>query len=136
MTDLMAEDLGLAVNAARAELRIPVIVAPAAQQALRLASSHGLGRKDFTAIYTFPQAVESATCLRLSWGLERAPRPRLRRRAPAEPGRPLSHARWVVGLRARPCGQRSGVRAWQLVALSVVTSRAFRAVSFAACWTS
>lgn len=52
MTDLMAKDLGLAVNAAR-ELRVPVFVAPAAQQALRLASSHGLGRKDFTAIYTF-----------------------------------------------------------------------------------
>ena len=52
MTDLMAKDLGLAVNAAR-ELRIPVIVAPAAQQALRLASSHGFGRKDFTAIYAF-----------------------------------------------------------------------------------
>src|SRR5213595_932849 len=52
MTDLMAKDLGLAVNAAR-ELRIPVIVSPAAQQALRLASSHGYGRKDFTAIYQF-----------------------------------------------------------------------------------
>ena len=52
MTDLMAKDLGLAVNAAR-ELRIPVMVSPAAQQALRLASSHGLGRKDFTAIYQF-----------------------------------------------------------------------------------
>jgi 3-hydroxyisobutyrate dehydrogenase len=52
MTDLMAKDLGLAVNAAR-ELRVPVVVAPAAQQALRLASSHGLGRKDFTSIYTF-----------------------------------------------------------------------------------
>jgi 3-hydroxyisobutyrate dehydrogenase len=52
MTDLMAKDLGLAVNAAR-DLRIPVIVSPAAQQALRLASSHGLGRKDFTAIYQF-----------------------------------------------------------------------------------
>ena len=52
MTDLMAKDLGLAVNAAR-ELRIPVLVSPAAQQALRLASSHGLGRKDFTAIYQF-----------------------------------------------------------------------------------
>ena len=52
MTDLMAKDLGLAVNAAR-ELRIPVVVAPAAQQALRLASSHGLGRKDFTSIYQF-----------------------------------------------------------------------------------
>ncbi len=52
MTDLMAKDLGLAVNAAR-ELRIPVLVSSAAQQALRLASSHGLGRKDFTSIYQF-----------------------------------------------------------------------------------
>jgi 3-hydroxyisobutyrate dehydrogenase len=52
MTDLMAKDLGLAVSAAR-DLRVPVVVAPAAQQILRLASSHGLGRKDFTAIYTF-----------------------------------------------------------------------------------
>ena len=52
MTDLMAKDLGLAVNAAR-ELRIPVMVSPIAQQALRLASSHGYGRKDFTAIYQF-----------------------------------------------------------------------------------
>jgi 3-hydroxyisobutyrate dehydrogenase len=52
MTDLMAKDLGLAVDAAR-QLRVPVVVAPAAQQVLRLASSHGLGRKDFTAIYTF-----------------------------------------------------------------------------------
>ena len=52
MTDLMAKDLGLAVNAAR-ELRVPVVVAPAAQQILRLASSHGLGRKDFSAVYQF-----------------------------------------------------------------------------------
>jgi 3-hydroxyisobutyrate dehydrogenase len=52
MTDLMAKDLGLAVDAAR-QLRVPVVVAPAAQQVLRLASSHGLGRKDFTAVYTF-----------------------------------------------------------------------------------
>jgi 3-hydroxyisobutyrate dehydrogenase len=52
MTDLMAKDLGLAVNAAR-ELRVPAVVAAAAQQVLRLASSHGLGRKDFTAVYTF-----------------------------------------------------------------------------------
>lgn len=52
MTDLMAKDLGLAVNAARA-LRVPVVVAPAAQQLLRLASSHGLGRKDFTSVYRF-----------------------------------------------------------------------------------
>jgi 3-hydroxyisobutyrate dehydrogenase len=52
MTDLMAKDLGLAVNAAR-ELRVPAVVASAAQQVLRLASSHGLGRKDFTAVYTF-----------------------------------------------------------------------------------
>jgi 3-hydroxyisobutyrate dehydrogenase len=52
MTDLMAKDLGLAVNAAR-ELRVPVAVAPAAQQLLRLASSHGYGRKDFSAVYAF-----------------------------------------------------------------------------------
>jgi 3-hydroxyisobutyrate dehydrogenase len=52
MTDLMAKDLGLAVNAAR-QLRIPVAVAPAAQQLLRLASSHGFGRKDFSSVYAF-----------------------------------------------------------------------------------
>lgn len=51
-TDLMCKDLGLAVASAR-QLRVPVVVAPAAQQVLRLASSHGLGRKDFTAVYTF-----------------------------------------------------------------------------------
>jgi 3-hydroxyisobutyrate dehydrogenase len=51
-TDLMAKDLGLAVNAAR-ELRVPVFVAPAAQQVLRLASSHGLGRKDVSVVYAF-----------------------------------------------------------------------------------
>jgi 3-hydroxyisobutyrate dehydrogenase len=51
-TDLMAKDLGLAVNAAR-NLRVPVVVAPAAQQILRLASSHGLGRKDFSSVYAF-----------------------------------------------------------------------------------
>ena len=52
MTDLMAKDLGLAVSAAR-DLRVPVFVAPAAQQLLRLASSHGLGRKDFSVVYQF-----------------------------------------------------------------------------------
>src|SRR5262245_6987393 len=52
MTDLMCKDVGLAVEAARA-LRIPVFVAPAAQQVYRLASSHGLGRKDFTSVYSF-----------------------------------------------------------------------------------
>jgi len=52
MTDLMAKDLGLAVNAAR-ELRVPVSVAAAAQQLLRLASSHGYGRKDFSSVYAF-----------------------------------------------------------------------------------
>jgi 3-hydroxyisobutyrate dehydrogenase len=52
MTDLMAKDLGLAVEAARA-LRVPVFVAPAAQQLLRLASSHGYGRKDFSVVYAF-----------------------------------------------------------------------------------
>src|SRR5262244_4570226 len=51
-TDLMAKDLGLAVNAAR-ELRVPLAVAPAAQQILRLASSHGHGRKDFSVVYEF-----------------------------------------------------------------------------------
>jgi len=51
-TDLMAKDLGLAVNAAR-EQRVPVVVAPAAQQILRLASSHGYGRKDFSSVYAF-----------------------------------------------------------------------------------
>ena len=51
MTDLMCKDLGLAMDAARA-LRIPVFAAPAAQQLYRLASSHGLGRKDFTSVYT------------------------------------------------------------------------------------
>jgi 3-hydroxyisobutyrate dehydrogenase len=52
MTDLMCKDLGLAVDAARS-LRIPLFVAPAAQQVYRLASSHGLGRRDFTSVYTF-----------------------------------------------------------------------------------
>jgi 3-hydroxyisobutyrate dehydrogenase len=52
MTDLMAKDLGLAVTAAR-EKRVPVIVAPAAQQLYRLASSHGLGREDCSAVYKF-----------------------------------------------------------------------------------
>jgi 3-hydroxyisobutyrate dehydrogenase len=51
-TDLMCKDLGLAVDAARA-LRVPVFVAAAAQQVLRLASSHGLGRQDFTSVYAF-----------------------------------------------------------------------------------
>jgi 3-hydroxyisobutyrate dehydrogenase len=52
MTDLMCKDLGLAVSAAR-QLRVPVFVAAAAQELLRLASSHGLGRKDFSAVYAF-----------------------------------------------------------------------------------
>jgi len=52
MTDLMAKDLGLAVGAAR-DKRVPVVVAPAAQQLYRMASSHGLGREDFSAVYKF-----------------------------------------------------------------------------------
>jgi 3-hydroxyisobutyrate dehydrogenase len=52
MTDLMAKDLGLAVNAAR-EKRVPVAVAAAAQQIYRMASPHGLGRKDCAAVYQF-----------------------------------------------------------------------------------
>lgn len=55
MTDLMCKDLGLAVDAARG-LRIPLFVAPAAQQVYRLASSHGLGRQDFTSVYSFLRA--------------------------------------------------------------------------------
>jgi 3-hydroxyisobutyrate dehydrogenase len=51
MTDLMCKDLGLAVDAARA-LRLPVFVAGVAQQVYRLASAQGLGRKDFTSVYT------------------------------------------------------------------------------------
>ena len=43
------------VDAARA-LRVPVFAAPAAQQLYRLASSHGLGRKDFTSVYTLLKA--------------------------------------------------------------------------------
>jgi len=52
MTDLMAKDLGLAVAAAR-DKRVPVVVAPAAQQLYRMASSHGWGRKDFSSVYQF-----------------------------------------------------------------------------------
>ena len=52
MTDLMAKDLGVAVGAAR-EKRVPVVVAPAAQQLYRMACSHGLGREDFSAVYKF-----------------------------------------------------------------------------------
>ena len=52
MTDLMAKDLGLAVAAAR-EKRVPVAVAAAAQQLYRMASAHGLGRKDCASVYRF-----------------------------------------------------------------------------------
>ncbi len=52
MTDLMAKDLGLAVNAAR-EKRVPATVAAAATQVYRMASAHGLGRKDCAAVYRF-----------------------------------------------------------------------------------
>jgi 3-hydroxyisobutyrate dehydrogenase len=53
--DLMCKDLGLAVDAARA-LRVPVGVASAAQQILRMASSHGYGRKDVSSVYAFLSA--------------------------------------------------------------------------------
>lgn len=52
MTDLMAKDLGLAVGAAR-DKRVPAAVAAAAQQVYRMASSHGLGRKDCASVYRF-----------------------------------------------------------------------------------
>jgi 3-hydroxyisobutyrate dehydrogenase len=55
--DLMCKDLGLAVNAAR-ELRVPGAVSSAAQQVLRMASSHGYGRKDVSAVYQFLQASQ------------------------------------------------------------------------------
>ncbi len=50
--DLMAKDLGLAVTAARG-LRLPVLVARAAHQVLRLASAHGFGRKDYSSVDAF-----------------------------------------------------------------------------------
>ncbi len=56
--DLMCKDLGLAVNAAR-ELRVPVAVSSAAQQVLRMASSHGYGKKDVSAVYAFLEASRS-----------------------------------------------------------------------------
>ena len=52
MTDLMAKDLALAVNAAR-EKRVPTPVAAAAHQVYRMASAHGLGRKDCASVYRF-----------------------------------------------------------------------------------
>ena len=57
MTDLMAKDLGLAVSAAR-EKRVPVAVAPAAQQLYR----HGLlaraRARGFLLGLQIPEAVE------------------------------------------------------------------------------
>ena len=35
------------------ELRVPAVVASAAQQLLRLASSHGFGRKNYSSVYAF-----------------------------------------------------------------------------------
>jgi 3-hydroxyisobutyrate dehydrogenase len=57
-TDLMAKDLGLAVNAAR-EARVPAMVAAAAQQTYRLASAHGFGRKDCASVFQFLKAASS-----------------------------------------------------------------------------
>jgi 3-hydroxyisobutyrate dehydrogenase len=51
MTDLMAKDLGLAVMAGR-EQRVPLFTASAALQLYRLASAQGLGRKDFSSVFT------------------------------------------------------------------------------------
>ena len=55
MTDLMAkvmaQDLGLAVMAGR-EQRVPLFTASAALQLYRLASAQGLGRKDFSSVYS------------------------------------------------------------------------------------
>ena len=57
MTDLMAKDHGLAVSAA-SETRVPVVVAPAAQQLYRIASSHGQGRERFLIAVQIPETVE------------------------------------------------------------------------------
>ena len=54
--DLMCKDLGLAVNAAR-ELRVPVAVSSAAQQVLRMASSHGYGREGRLGRVRVPRGV-------------------------------------------------------------------------------
>ncbi len=51
MTDLMAKDLGLVVMAGR-EQRVPLFTASAALQLYRLASAQGLGRKDFSSVFT------------------------------------------------------------------------------------
>lgn len=60
MTDLMAKDLGLVVMAGR-EQRVPLFTASVAMQLYRLASAHGLGRKDFSSVYTLLKpASESA----------------------------------------------------------------------------
>lgn len=60
MTDLMAKDLGLVVMAGR-EQRVPLPLASVAMQLYRLASAHGLGRKDFSSVYTLLKpASESA----------------------------------------------------------------------------
>ncbi len=60
MTDLMAKDLGLAVMAGREE-RVPLFTASAAFQLYRLASAQGLGRRDFSAVYSLLKpASESA----------------------------------------------------------------------------
>ncbi len=65
MTDLMAKDLGLAVNAAR-ELRQPLFVAPVALEVYRLASSHGLRAKGFLLGLYLPQTLPTrSSCLRL-----------------------------------------------------------------------
>jgi 3-hydroxyisobutyrate dehydrogenase len=58
MTDLMAKDLGLAVRSAW-EMRQPLFLAPVAMELYRLASSHGLGRKDFSSVYLFLKASAS-----------------------------------------------------------------------------
>jgi 3-hydroxyisobutyrate dehydrogenase len=55
-TDLMAKDLGLAVDAAR-EGRVPASVAAAAQQVFRMASAHGFGRKDCASVFQFLKAA-------------------------------------------------------------------------------
>ena len=106
--DLMCKDLGLAVNAAR-ELRVPVAVSSAAQQVLRMASSHGYGRKDVSSVYQFLQASQARRARlapgdgRTEDGHEHRARPRGRARHLSGPARhPVrGHAPHLPGARPR-----------------------------------
>ena len=58
MVDLMHKDLGL-VMAAASELRLPLLVAAAAQQLYALASQAGHGRSDFSAVFKVMELAQA-----------------------------------------------------------------------------